>query len=492
MDDAMDRREFNSLSHKAIAESRPAPQPSRTVDCAVPAVHAAIRSGKLASIRHALASTPDGLQVCNRDGDPPLHFAIRAGMPIAILECLLEHGARLDARNMHGQTAMHIAFGQPDADSGLLTRLLGHAGRNGDDGAWLAAFVPDANGRYAYEGALDAQRRPKPGLEPVLAALRRHDGWYRAYVANMARAVVHADRAQLGTLLAWEMPLDLAIQGGKTALMMAAELGHEAIADMLLTHAEEHGMRQLNLAAADSGDTALMLAAYHGHVAIVERLLAASAATEVPTHSGDTALMAAAVAGHDGIVLRLLNAGAAIDARNAQGRTALMFAAVAGYPAAAEVLLRHGAAVDAQDADGRAALAFVALHVGNVDAGASIQGQIDSIRSDTGTTTARSASRPSSAKAQSQDQGPGGSRYRYTSQILLDHGASVDLFDAHGATPLMHAAGNGHTEILAVLLGAKADRNHRDKRGRTALTYAAAAGHAHAVRLLKVGPADGR
>ncbi|MFX7793190.1 ankyrin repeat domain-containing protein, partial [Acinetobacter baumannii] len=78
-------------------------------------------------------------------------------------------------------------------------------------------------------------------------------------------------------------------------------LGHQAVVDMLLVHAEEHGMRQLNLGAADSGDTALMLAAFHGHVAVVERLLAASAATEVPSQCGDTALMAAAVAGHDGI-----------------------------------------------------------------------------------------------------------------------------------------------------------------------------------------------
>lgn len=434
----------------------------------VPPLHAAIQGGKLSSIRDVVANVPNAMQHCDRQGDPPLHFAVRSGAPIAIVEWLLANGARPDGCNARNETATHIAFGQRDPDPHLLDLLMRHADRNGDGGTRLAAFVPDANGRYAYERGYGPRGKPKPGAEPALATLRHHDGWYRAYLANMVASVLKADCAALAPLLASEMPLDIAIQDGKTALMLAAERGHTSIVDMLLAHAEEHGMRQLNLTAADSGDTALMLASFHGHVRVVESLLAASAALEVPSRSGDTALMAAAIAGHDAIVQRLLDAGANVDARNAVGRTPLMFAAVAGQPSTVESLLRHGADVDAQDAEGRTALAFAALHVRAVDSGAL---NADGLQP--------SASRPHGQR------GNGNSRYRETSQALLHHGAAADACDARGATPLMHAAGNGHIEIVAVLLGAGADCERRDQRGHTALSYAIRAGRAHAARVLK-------
>lgn len=468
---------------------------SNLANSALPALHAAIRSGKLSLVRQALVAMPDALQTCDGHGDPPLHYAVRSAAPVALLACLLEHGARLDARNMRGETALHIAFGLPHTDPAWLAWLLAHTARKGDTGAWLAAFVPDADGRYAYEYGLGAQRQPRPGMEPIMAGLQRQDGWYRAYLANMARAVSLGDCAELATLLSCEMPLDLAVQRGKTALMVAAELGHAAVVDMLLAHAAEHGMRQLNLGAADSGDTALMLAAFHGHVPVVERLLAASAATEVPSQCGDTALMAAAVAGHDGIVERLLDAGAVADTRNALGRTALMFAAVAGHRGTVEVLLRHGAAVDAKDGEGRTALAFAALHSSTLYSGSSLQERVRAMRVDlvssplvpfTSFTSSIPSGSPSSANDhERQDAEIGRSGHRDTAQTLLHHGASVDSRDIRGATALMHAAANGHVDILAVLLGAGADWELRDNAGRTALTYATTAGHMHAARVLK-------
>lgn len=498
----MHRNPFDPIPDDANASGHPAargtasrPEPPylgislpSTANSALPALHAAIRRGKLTLVRQALAAVPDALRVCDGHGDPPLHYAVRSAAPVPLLACLLEHGARLDARNMRGETVLHIAFSQQRTDPARLAWLLGQAGRKGDTGAWLAAFVPDADGRYAYESGFGAQRHPRPGMEPIMAALQRQDGWYRAYLANMAKAVSAPDLAELAALLSCEMPLDLAVQRGKTALMVAAELGHQAVVDMLLVHAEEHGMRQLNLGAADSGDTALMLAAFHGHVAVVERLLAASAATEVPSQCGDTALMAAAVAGHDGIVERLLDAGAVVDSRNALGRTALMFAAVAGHRSTVEVLLRRGAAVDAKDGEGRTALAFAALHSATLSSGSSLQERVCAIRVDAmGSFAAHTRpGAPSTAnelRHAPSAHGPG--RHRDTARTLLHHCAFVDSRDIRGATALMHAAANGHIEILAVLLGAGADWKLHDNSGRSALTYATAAGHTHAARMLK-------
>ncbi|CAG9179512.1 ankyrin repeat domain-containing protein [Cupriavidus respiraculi] len=471
----MDRDAINPIP----ADAAPVPRPAPALLMPSPPVHEAIRSGKLVAIRRALASDPDALQRCDDKGDPPLHFAIRSGAPIALVEFLIQQGAKPDACNMHRDTAVHIACGLTNVDTRLLALLLHHAARNGDGGARIAAFLPDANGRHAYERALDAHRQPRREMESAIAALQRHDGWYRAYLANMAKAVKRADLDGLAALLAFEMPLDLVIDQGKTALMMAAEIGHADVVDMLLVHAREYGLRQLNVAA-PSGDTALTLAAFHGHVAVVERLLAESAATEVPSEGGDTALMAAAISGHEGIAERLLKAGAAVDSHNALERTALMFAAVAGHAAVVGLLLRHGAAVDARDAEGRTALAYAALHARAVESGPSISQRIRGLP----------AGAPvANAKAQPEDASRGSGRYREAVRMLLAHGATVNACDAFGATALMHAARNGHIEILSLLLGAGADGRRRDRLGRMALDYATAAGQRHAARVLSACPA---
>ena len=44
----------------------------------------------------------------------------------------------------------------------------------------------------------------------------------------------------------------------------------------------------------------------------------------------------------------------------------------------------------------------------------------------------------------------------------------MNLQDFEGKTALMHAAGNGHAEIVRLLLEAGADRNLRDNRGKVA------------------------
>jgi uncharacterized protein len=56
--------------------------------------------------------------------------------------------------------------------------------------------------------------------------------------------------------------------------------------------------------------------------------------------------------------------------------------------------------------------------------------------------------------------------------------------DSQGWTPLFHAAGQGNTEALKLLIQAGADVNHGKETGFTALFSAVVAGHADAVRML--------
>ena len=67
---------------------------------------------------------------------------------------------------------------------------------------------------------------------------------------------------------------------------------------------------------------------------------------------------------------------------------------------------------------------------------------------------------------------------------LLRQGASVDMPQADGMTPLIASAMNGHATVVDVLLAANATVGLADADGDTALVLAAQEGHVHIVRAL--------
>jgi ankyrin repeat protein len=69
---------------------------------------------------------------------------------------------------------------------------------------------------------------------------------------------------------------------------------------------------------------------------------------------------------------------------------------------------------------------------------------------------------------------------------LLEHGADIDAQDEHGFTPLVTAAGEGHSLLVTLLLDKGADPNRRIKalEDGTALHSACAYGHLDAVQAL--------
>ncbi|XP_022103404.1 ankyrin repeat and SAM domain-containing protein 6-like isoform X2 [Acanthaster planci] len=69
-------------------------------------------------------------------------------------------------------------------------------------------------------------------------------------------------------------------------------------------------------------------------------------------------------------------------------------------------------------------------------------------------------------------------------RLLLMRGASLDRQNLYGWTALMQAASHGHASIVALLLQNKADPNIKNKFGATALTAAAHYGHISTTRVL--------
>jgi ankyrin repeat protein len=72
----------------------------------------------------------------------------------------------------------------------------------------------------------------------------------------------------------------------------------------------------------------------------------------------------------------------------------------------------------------------------------------------------------------------------HANQLLLDAGASVNIQDDKGRTPLFSAARYRHAGTVALLLCRQADMNLADLKGRTPLLAAAEHGHINTINLL--------
>ena len=189
------------------------------------------------------------------------------------------------------------------------------------------------------------------------------------------------------------------------------------------------------------GASALLHACGAGHREVARQLLDAGADASLAAENGMTALGAAVAARREPLVTLLLERGADVDQRLPGESTALMVAAAMGYPELAERLLDAGADVNAVDARGRSAL-HAAAQFG----------------------------------FESQDS----LRARRLFDTLLKRGASINLADHEGKTPLLMLLGaqlrpgsdcdaTHIGALVPVLLDAGAQLAHADQRGVTAL-----------------------
>jgi ankyrin repeat protein len=148
------------------------------------------------------------------------------------------------------------------------------------------------------------------------------------------------------------------------------------------------------------------------------------------------------VAAHEGnleTVKSLLKQGVSCDAADPDGHTALMFAAFNGHSEIVLFLLESGAEINKVDQLGRTALLY-------------------------GST------------------GP----FPETVKILLDRGADPNRVDSlEHFSPLMHAAAEGHLEVVKLLIAYGAERSLKDVDGDNAASFAEQSGHTHVAEYLE-------
>lgn len=241
---------------------------------------------------------------------------------LALAELLLDSGAVVDVRNRDGSTPLHgAAFLGRVALLGLLL----------DRGA-----TPDARSANG-DTALTSARAP----------------WdITAYLAGLLQVPVERKAVEAGRTECIEL-LELAQRGDEATerLLAAVRAGDvEACADALAAGASPAHRE------ASSGWTALHLAAFLGHDDVARLLLAKGATVRTRAADGASALHLGALGGRVATLELLSEHGADVAARDEKGATPLHFSAFLGRVEATRWLLGKGADATAKDASGRTPL----------------------------------------------------------------------------------------------------------------------------------------
>ncbi|CEF49298.1 unnamed protein product [uncultured bacterium] len=154
-----------------------------------------------------------------------------------------------------------------------------------------------------------------------------------------------------------------------------------------------------------------------------------------------TALSHACMNGHAEVVQLLLDSGAKINHRDGEKATPLIWTAINKHPAAAQVLVTRGAKLELKDQEGNAALHEACF--GNIEAGS-----LEIVN------------------------------------LLVAHGATVDLLNRDRETPLQMASAGGLRDVVQYLSECGANINHVNKYGCTPLVQAMRCNHPGVVEML--------
>ena len=363
-------------------------------------LHTAAMGGDLESMRRLLEGGAD-LQPLSPWGTP-LAVAVQHRQREAV-EFLLQRGAKPQLAPQDGMTALHWAAvqGLPD-----MAQLLLNSGApvevSGELGTPLTGA---AAGRRSVQKWLDHARAPREAglIHLTLGTDEEYVAVLRALLA--AKAEVNARE-----------PLK-----ERTPLLIAASQGHLAAVEVLLAAGADPAATDRNRStvlhvAAEMDVPAPVMAE------VVTRLLRAGAPLEVRDRVLATPLHAAVNAGKPMIVALLLEAGARVNAVGPQLATPLQIAVMRGNRDIVELLLAKRPDLEWRNAAGTTALleavvlpakdlaAWLLEHGADVNAACTTNGAT-----------------PLMVSARDGDTG--------MTQLLLDHGAKLELADDIGWTP---------------------------------------------------------
>ena len=507
---------------------RPRPEALASLDAAL--VGACREVASLPGAGADLVTACEGdLEARDAQGLTSLLFAASQGHAPAV-ERLLDLGADAAARSGAGTSLLMEAAASGSVDvMDVLVDRGAHGDMEAKDNVWATALLTAARSGHAgavrrlLELGADAGARTaidrtvlmaaaEAGSVSVVDELKRHGalGDLEAEDWDGSTALlVGASCGQVGVvrrLLEVGASADARSGDESNAMMLAAEHRHLGVIDALVEagaqgdlEAHENHWRTVLIVAAEAGhpdivrrllalganptasdcldSTALMVAAYQGHVGVIDALAECGGLGDVDAEDEDqeTAAWTAAAEGHTDVLRRLLELGADPRPHSMLKMSLLAIAASGGHVDVIDLLVERGVHGDleAKAWDGSTAI-WNAASNGHPDAVLRLLalGADPRARNDGGLSVLMKAvqARPSVELI----------------DALVEHGARDDFetVDTLGRTPLLLAAGGGHSSAVGRLLDLGADAGARSRLGGTALMAAARCGSVEVIDVL--------
>ncbi len=340
-------------------------------------------------------------------GNLPLIIASENGHEL-IVALLLDHGAKINAVDGSGRTALNIAAGKGFMNvSRILLARGAHMETNGGNGGKkaISGFSPVPN-PPKESAVLHGKQPPEPKLEQNQKS---------SLVKTLFKASRKGDLETMGRVLRHGIDVNEKERFGNTAFLLAAYSGRIESAEFLLVNGADK--RMVN----DSGNSAVFLAVSGNHPNMISFLAELGCDTNTKNINGNSPLLLAVNEGKSEIVRILLKSGADPNVVNPEGDTCLMKAIDKGESDIIRLLISQGADTEIKNKFGNTALMKAAL-----------KGQVDTVR------------------------------------MLLDVGTEVNAVNMYGNTALMKACHKGHSDVARMLLEAGADAGAKDVNGGTA------------------------
>lgn len=270
-------------------------------DDGVSSLHAGAWSADAVRVLLRAGANPN---IQNKSGDTPLIVAA-SKCSTDVVRMLIDHGADITCRRSNNATALHVACaaGAHDIVEALVER--------GADVAALNAAKDTPLIVAAAANSFECVRKLLDSGRDVLVNAQRENG-----ATALHFACSRGNMACAARLLDAGATVDLQNTSGDTPLIVAADVGAEAVVDLLLQRGADATIRRHS-----NGTTALHVAAGRGFTSIIGQLLAAGVSPDAMNKDNETPLLVALARCRLEATDMLLRAGASVEVLSTFGVT---------------------------------------------------------------------------------------------------------------------------------------------------------------------------
>ena len=370
---------------------------------------------------HTLIQAGLNPNINNTSGKTPLMSAAQNANNEAI-EDLLKLGADINQQDSIGFTALHYSvLGYKDSPETIKLLLKNHANINHTSNDGVTALMLAAFYGLAESVKLLLQNGADPNLQD----------------SSLGTVLTHAESSKQYEII------QLLLQSGNKSKDLSIDLLHSIIDASQNKHRYSGAMLENDIRGGITGNI-MFVPIMENDLENVNKLISEGGDVNLSIRNGITPLMFAAIHDCPSIISALLKAGANINAQSEEGDTALILAATLGKKENVNELLKFHANIHVRNKEGETALFRASSLIWQLV----IRGE---------------------EKWQPEDMQ---AHIDIVNSLILA-GAEVEIYDKSNESPLLFASRLvGHHKMVALLLEAGADPNHRNNEGKNSWDYA--------------------